>query len=190
METQDFYEVEITEANIDRYNMTVRFGETKEFLLERAEEASKQGYALSAKIPRDEVDAFNVFENFESEHVDPARVKACGYELREVENEDSIWVCIIHGKTSRHAVNAGSSLPCIQVDPSMKPTQEQIDTVLDELKANQDCRYDVQQHPIKGTIRVCILHGMESKFDVERLPNLPCLLVEPVTSAEGDPHRP
>jgi hypothetical protein len=169
----DFYEVEINETNIDRYNMAERFNQSREELLSRAAEATEQGFAVSAKIPRAEVDKFNVFDTFGTDEViDPARIKHCGYEKRELEGGGEVYVCLVHGKTSEYNVEKRPHAPCIQVDPDLKPTKEQMDTVL-------GCRYETKQDPFQGTIQVCIIHDQQSKHDVTRIPNMPCLEIDP-----------
>ena len=169
----DFYEVEVNETNIDRYNMEQRFKQSRTDLLSRAAEATTEGFVLSVKIPKDEVKQFNVFENFGEEVVDPRRINSCGYEKRELEEGGEVYVCLVHGKVSEYDVERRPNAPCIQVDPDAKPTKEQLDTVL-------GCRYEQKQHPLKGTIMQCIIHDQESKHDVTKIPNMPCLAIDPV----------
>lgn len=186
----EYVNVEVNETNIDRYNMAERFGQTREELLSRAAEARKpqegapDGFVLSVKIPREEAARFNVFENFRDEHVDASRITHCGYEKRELEEGGYVYVCLIHGKTSEFNVEENPEAPCIQVDPTVKPTKEQFDM----LKGG--CRYERQHDAIEGTIYVCIIHGQQSKHDVTKGPKQPCLAVDPMTPAEGDPARP
>lgn len=188
-----YVEVEVNETNIDRYNMAERFNQSREELLSRAAEArvpqegAPDGFTLSVKIPREETAKFNVFENFRDEHVDATRVTHCGYEKRELEDGGHAFVCIIHGKVSNRDVDETSTEPCIQVDPNVKPTKEQVEERLQEVMG---CRYEGKLDGIRGTVYICIIHDRESKHEVHSRSNAPCLAVDPLTPAEGDPNRP
>lgn len=188
----EYSEVEVNETNIDRYNMTERFSMTREELLNRAAEAAKpqddspEGFVLSVKIPKEEVARFNVFENFRDEHVDASRITHCGYEKRELEDGGFAYVCILHGKVSNHDVEAEPTAPCIQVDPNVKPTKEQVEAKMQEVMG---CRYEGTLDGVRGTIYKCIIHDRESKHEVHSRSNAPCLAIDPMTPAEGDPHR-
>lgn len=181
----EYYEVELTETNIDRYGMEARFNQSRPELLSRAAEAAESGHVASAKIPKSEVDlidkagGFNIFENVKDEHVDASRIKHCGYEQRELEDGTFIYVCLVHGKTSNYDVENRPLAPCIQVDPDMKPTQEQFD----ELRS---CRYKTQLDGRRGTIHVCVIHNVESKHDISKFPTNPCLTVDPLTDWERE----
>lgn len=185
----EYHEVEVNETNIDRYNMAERFSQSREELLSLAAQARQpadgfpDGFVLSVKIPKAETSKFNVFENFRDEYVDAGRVTHCGYEQREVEGGGFAWVCVLHGKISAHDVEQEPTAPCIQADPQVKPTQKQIDEVL-------SCRYERKHDALKGTIDVCIIHNQESKHDISNYRGHPCLAVDPMTPAEGDPARP
>ena len=189
----EYYEVELTETNIDRYGMEARFNQSRPELLNRAAEANESGHVATAKIPKFEVDlidkagGFNVFENFRDEHLDANRIKHCGYEKRELEDGGFIYVCILHGKTSNYDVENRPLAPCIQVDPDVKPSKEQIQEKMQEILG---CRYEQKLDGIRGTIRVCIIHDRESKHDVLLNPSSPCLSVDPLSPADRDPHRP
>ena len=189
----EYQEVEVNETNIDRYNMAERFNQSREELLSRAAEArtpqegAPDGFTLSVKIPKEEVARFNVFENFRDEHVDASRITHCGYEKRELEEGGFAWVCILHGKVSKRDVEADPTAPCIQVDPDVKPTRKQIE---ETMQKELGCRYEGTLDGIRGTVYKCIIHDRESKYDVHDRSHLPCLAVDPMTPAEGDPHRP
>lgn len=180
--------VEINEKNIDRYNMAELTGNTREFLLSQAADAAASGTVLSCKVPDDQAAAFNVFEEFESEHVDPRRLRGCGYEEKEDVDGNKHLVCVLHGKTSHHDLKADPHAPCLQVDPVARPTQEQLNEGLKAL--TKTCVYNKLEDPVEGTVYLCAVHGQPSKYDVTRLPNMPCLLIEPRRLDEGDPHRP
>lgn len=188
----EYYEVELNETNIDRYGMEERFNQSRPELLSRAAEATQSGHVATAKIPKTEVDlidqagGYNVFENFRDEHLDASRIKHCGYEKRELEDGGFIYVCILHGKTSNYDVENRPLAPCIQVDPDVKPTQEQ---VKEQMQAALGCRYEKKLDGIRGTTRVCIIHDRESKHNLFKNPQAPCLSVDPLTPEEGDPHR-
>lgn len=191
--TIEYHEVEVNETNIDRYNMPARFNQSREDLLSRAAEARKpqegapDGFTLSVKIPKEETAKFNVFENFRDEHVDASRITHCGYEKRELEDGGFAYVCILHGKISNYDVENRPLAPCIQVDPDVKPTKEQVKETIQEVLG---CRYESKLDGIRGTVYTCIIHDRESKHDVGTRSNSPCLAVDPLTPAEGDPHRP
>ena len=181
----EYYDIEVNETNIDRYDMESRFNQSRPELLSRAAEAKTEGYTVSVKIPKSEVDAidqaggFNIFENFRDEHFDAQRIKHCGYEKREVDDGSVIYVCIIHGKTSNYDVENRPTAPCIQVDPDVKPSKEELEKVL-------GCRYDKKLDGIRGTIFVCQFHGRESKHDVKKFPQNPCLQIDPLTPEERE----
>ena len=63
--------VEVNEKNIARFDLVKLTGNTKEELLNHAEEASKSGYILTCRIPmpEDPIEV-NVFEAFEAEDVE------------------------------------------------------------------------------------------------------------------------
>jgi hypothetical protein len=194
----EYYDIEVNETNIDRYNMEERFNQPRTELLSRAYEARKPvegapaGFSLSVKIPKTEVDAidkageFNVFENFRDEHLDAGRIRHCGYEQRELEEGGFAYVCIIHGKISNYDVENRPTAPCIQVDPDVKPTKEQIRQTMQEALG---CRYERKLDGIRGTVYTCIIHDRESKHDISTTPNAACLAVDPLTPGDGDPHR-
>jgi len=191
--TIEYHEVEVNETNIDRYNMPERFNQSREELLSRAAEARRpqdgapDGFTLSVKIPKSETAKFNVFENFRDEHVDAGRITHCGYEKRELEDGGFAFVCVLHGKISNYDVENRPTAPCIQVDPDVKPTKEQVQAKMQEVLG---CRYEQKLDGIRGTIRTCIIHDRESKYDVLLNPQSPCLAIDPMTAAEGDPGRP
>ena len=182
--------VEINEANIDKFNLVELSGETREFLLSQAADAAAADppHVLSCNVPDDLVLEQNVFDVYQGEHVDPARLKGCGYEKREVDGGDDIWVCIVHGKSSRYDVAADSHVPCLQVDPEVKPDAEEFKEALKGM--SKTCVYNKIDNPRDGTTYICAVHGKTSKYDVTRLPNMPCQAIDPMTPAEGDPHRP
>jgi hypothetical protein len=170
--------VEVNEANIDRYQLVQLTGNSREDMLSAAADAATKGHVLSCNVPDDQVIEQNVFDVYEGEHVDPRRLNACGYEKREIEGGGEIWVCIIHGKSSRYDVSADSRLPCIQVDPEVKPDAAEFNKALRDLP--KECSYLKVDDPSNGTTYVCGVHGQPSKHDVTRLPNLPCLAMDPL----------
>lgn len=168
--------VEVNEQNIDLYNLIELTGNSREEMLSRAAEAREQGHILSCDVPDNLVIKQNVFEVYESEHVDPKRLRGCGYEKREIAEGGEIWVCVMHGKSSRYDVSADSHLPCIQVDPEVQPDPEQFKEALKNLP--KTCVYNEIDHP-SGKIHICAVHGEPSKFDIDRLPNMPCQAIDP-----------
>lgn len=179
--------VEVNETNIDRYNLVELTGNSREFMLSKAADAAEKGFTISCNVPDEKVAKFNVFEEFESDMVDPRRLKGCGYEARLDTEGATHMVCVLHGKTTRHDLSKDPNAPCVQVDPAMKPTDEQINEGLNNLK--RTCVYNKMEDPIEGTVYLCAVHGARSKYDISRLANMPCLVIEPRTPAEGDPHR-
>lgn len=179
-------QVEVNEANIDRFKLVELTGNTREFMLSKAADAAEEGYVLSCDVPDAQVLEQNVFDVYESEHVDPRRLNGCGYEKREDTVGGEHWVCIIHGKTSRHDVAADSHVPCLQVDPDIKSHPEAMDSSF----IPEACAYTKLDDPLEGTVYICAVHGKTSKHDISRVPSMPCLHIDPMTHSEGDPHRP
>lgn len=170
-------QVEVNEANIDKFKLAELTGNTREFMLSAAADAAANGHILSCEVPDDQVLSHNVFDIYESEHVDPQRLNGCGYEKRMDEDDNEHWVCVVHGKTSRRDVLADPHAPCLQVDPNVVPTKEE---ALEGLKQMpKTCVYNKIQDPAKGTVHICAVHGKTSKYDINRLPNMPCLAIEP-----------
>lgn len=183
-------QVEVNEANIDAFNLVERFGNTREFLLSQAADAATKGMVLSVDLPDELVLEQNVFQVYEGEHVDPRRLRGCGYEEREDTDGNKYMVCVMHGKTSRHDVVMDPWAPCIQIDPDtdLIPEGEELEEVLDSM--SKTCVYNKREDAINGTTYICAVHGRPSKHDISRLPNLPCLSVDPKVLGENDPHNP
>lgn len=170
-------QVEVTESNIDKFDLVNRFGNSREFLLNEAANAAAKGMVLSVELPDDVVLEQNVFEVFEGEHVDPRRLRGCGYEKKQDVDGVEHWVCVLHGKTSRYDVSADSHVPCIQVDPEVRPSEAEFNDALS--KMDKTCVYNKIDDPNEGTVYICAVHGKTSKHDITRLPNLPCKAVDP-----------
>lgn len=169
--------VEVNEANIDKYNLVELTGESREKLLSAAAEAALSNMVFSCNVPDETVASHNVFEVFESEHVDPRRLNGCGYEKRMDVDDNEHWVCVVHGKVSRKDVLADPHAPCMQVDTDVVPTKEEFAQGLKQLP--KTCVYNKIQDPVKGTVDICAVHGKVSKHDISRLPNMPCLAIDP-----------
>ncbi len=180
--------VEINEANIDRFDLAGLTGNSREFLLSKAADAKVSGHTLSCNVPDDLVLEQNVFEVYESEQVDPRRIKGCGYEEREDVDGNKHMVCVMHGKTSRHSVAIDPHAPCLQVDPLSRPEPEAFEKAVETFA--KECVYTKIEDPHTGTTYLCAVHGRPSKFDISRLPNMPCLYIDPQFPGNGDPSRP
>lgn len=187
-------QVEVNEANIDRYNLVELTGNSREFMLSEAANASANGHILSVNVPDDLVLEHNVFDVYESEHVDPRRLQGCGYEERDSTDGAKYLVCVLHGKTSRHDLSVDPSAPCLLIDPdpeAMKAALDQLsEQKISQPKVGSICTYEKKDDALDGTVYICKIHGKRSKYDVTRLPNMPCMMVDPMTPSEGDPHRP
>lgn len=179
-------QVEVNEANIDKFKLVELTGNSREALLSRAAEASVEGYVLSCEVPDDQVLDQNVFDVYESEYVDPRRLNGCGYDTQEDTDGNKYQICVIHGKTSRHDVSVDPNAPCLVVDPDIKP--EQFKDALKEI-SETSCAYTKIHDPRDGMVHICAVHGKRSKHDIDRVPSMPCLAIDPMTPAEGDPHR-
>lgn len=177
-------QVEVNETNIDKFNLVELTGNAREDLLSRAAEASVEGYVLSCEVPDDQVLEQNVFEVYESEHVDPRRLNGCGYEQRQDFDGGLHWICVTHGKTSRRDVNADPHAPCIQVDPDVRPDAEEFKKAFSEV--SDTCVYNKIDDPQEGTIYICVHHGQPSKHDISRVPSQPCLVIDPLTPADRE----
>lgn len=187
--------VELNEKNIDKYNLVELTGNTREFMLSQAADARVNGHTISVNVPDELVETENVFDVYESEVVDPARLRHCGYEEREDTEGGKHYICLLHGKTSRHNLDEHPTAPCLVMDPD--PIQ-----VLDAMKELTEtktsppmgrlgsiCTYAKSEDPIEGTMYVCKIHGRQSKHDISRIPNQPCLAADPLTPEDKDPHR-
>jgi hypothetical protein len=183
--------VYINETNIDKFDLTKVTGETREFLLNEAAKAAKAGLDLSVELPDDLVLEHNVFDHYDGEPVDPRRLNVCNYEKKEIEGGGEVWICMVHGKTSQYDVAADSHVPCIQVQPTREAVPD-VDTIEEAFQTmDTPCVYTKADDAIDGTTWVCAVHGKPSKFDIGRLPNMPCLAIEPAYPGENsDPHRP
>lgn len=185
--------VEITEKNIDKYNLVELTGNSRESMLSAAADARVNGHTLSCNVPDELVETENVFDIYESEHVDPRRLQNCGYEERETTDGEKLMVCLLHGKTSRHDLNVNPNAPCLLMDPEPQEVLDAMKALTEKPtfapKIGSICTYQ-HRDDIDGAVYVCKVHGRQSKYDVSRLPSAPCLSVEPRTSEEGDPHRP
>lgn len=180
----------VNETNIDKFNLCEITGETREFLLNEAAKAGEKGLDLSVNLPDDLVLEHNVFEHYDGEPVDPRRLNVCNYEKKEVEGGGEVWLCMVHGKTSQYDVSADSHVPCIQAEAPVSSFPD-VETIEDAFQTmDQACVYTKSDDPIKGSVYICVVHNKESKFDISRLPNMPCLAIEPAYPGEGDPHRP
>lgn len=187
--------VEITEKNIDKYKLDELSGETREFLLSQAAQARESGHTLSANVPDELVETENVFDIYDSEVVDPRRLQHCGYEDREDTEGKHYLICLLHGKTSRHDLSQNPSAPCLVVDPDPVEVFEAMREMTEKKpafapKIGSICTYKKKDDAVDGSVYVCQIHGRQSKHDISRLPNQPCLSVDPMTPAEGDPNRP
>lgn len=180
-------QVEVNEANIDKFNLVELTGNSRELMLSRAAEASLEGHVLSCNVPDELVLEQNVFEVYESEHVDPRRLNGCGYEQREDTGGGQHWICVIHGKTSRRDVLADPNAPCIQVDPDIETPTSRVQN--SNVETPTSCVYNKIHDPRDGMVHICVVHGKRSKHDIDRVPSMPCLAIDPMTPAEGDPHR-
>lgn len=190
--------VEINETNIDKFDLVGLTGNSREHLLNEAANAKTKGHVLSCNVPDNLVLEQNVFDVYEGEHVDPARLKGCGYEEREDTEGGKHMVCVMHNKVSRHSVAIDPHAPCLQVDPNPDdiPEGEELEDAIENM--SQTCVYNKLDDPQTGTKYICAVHGRPSKFDISRLPNMPCLSVDPQGPgeekqkawSEGDPHRP
>ena len=169
--------VEVNEANIDLYQLVTLTGNSREFLLSEAANAAANGHVLSVNVPDDQVIEQNVFDVYESEHVDPRRLNGCGYEIiPDVDGEEHL-VCVVHGKTSRRDILADPHAPCIQVDPDERPSSEQLKDAAN--KTPTMCVYNRRDDPVNGVLYICAVHGRPSKHDISRVPSMPCLSVDP-----------
>lgn len=187
-------QVEVNETNIDLYGLVELSGNSREFLLNQAADASANGVVLSCNVPDDLVVEQNVFDVYESEHVDPKRLQTCGYEKAFDEDGVAYYVCVLHGKVSRHDTYANKGAPCMAVDPHpndvIQGLKQIVDTPKLESKIGSICSYDKKDTSHDGTVYVCRIHGRPSKHDISRLPNQPCLSVDPYTPFEDDPTKP
>lgn len=174
--------VEINEANIDKYNLVELSGNSREHLLNEAANAKVKGHILSCNVPDELVLEQNVFDVYESEHVDPRRIHHCGYEEREDADGNKYMVCVLHNKTSRHDVSKEPEAPCLQVDPEVGPSAEEFKEALGQI--GKTCVYNKTDDPKGGTRYICAVHGRPSKYDISRLPNMPCLSVDPKVAGE------
>ena len=182
--------VYVNETNIDKFNLADVTGETREVLLNEAQRAKEKGLDLSVNLPDELVLEHNVFDHYDGEPVDPRRLNICTYEKREVEGGGEVWICMAHGKASAFDVSADSHVPCIQVQPTAEVMPD-VDTIEEAFQTmDQPCQYTKSDDPVNGTVYVCAVHGKPSKFDIGRLPNMPCLALEPTYPGEGDPSRP
>lgn len=182
-------QVEINEKNIDKYNLVEMSGETREFLLSQAAEARVNGHTLSANVPDELVETENVFDIYESEHVDPRRLQHCGYEDREDEEGTHYLICLLHGKTSRHNLDENPTAPCLLMDPHPQAVFDAMREMAEkkpsfEPKIGSICTYQKNDSATEGTTYVCKIHGRPSKHDISRLPSSPCLSVDPYNGFE------
>jgi hypothetical protein len=174
--------VELNETNIDKYNLVELTGNSREHMLNEAANAAAKGHILSVNVPDELVLEQNVFDVYESEHVDPRRLNHCGYEEREDEDGNKYMVCVLHNKTSRHDISKEPEAPCLQVDPEVKPSDEEFADALS--KVDKTCAYNKIDDPETGTRYICAVHGRPSKYDISRLPNMSCLTVDPKVAGE------
>lgn len=180
----------INETNIDKFNLPEFTGETREFLLNEAAKAAASGLDLSVNLPDDVVLEHNVFDHYDGEPVDPRRLNVCNYEKRDLAEGGEVWVCMVHGKTSRYDVSADSHVPCIQAEApaSAMPDVDAIEEAFQTMDVA--CTYTKSDDAVQGSVYICAVHNKPSKFDISRLPNMPCLAIEPTYPGEGNPHRP
>lgn len=177
--------VVINETNIDKFNLCEFTGETREHLLNEAQRAKDAGLDLSVNLPDDVVLEHNVFEHYDGEPVDPRRLNVCNYEKVEVEGGGEVWICMVHGKTSAYDVSADSHVPCIQAQPTAQSVPD-VDTIEEAFQTmDQACTYTKSDDPINGSVYICAVHGHPSKFDISRLPNMPCMAIEPAYPGES-----
>lgn len=178
-------QVELNEKNIDKYKLVELTGNDREFLLEKAAEAVSNGHTISVNVPDEQVETENVFDIYESEHVDPRRLQHCGYEDREDEKGNHYLICLLHGKTSRHDLNVNPTAPCLVMDPDPQAVFDAMREMTEKKEASfapkigSICTYAKKDSPTEGTTYVCKIHGRPSKHDISRLPNQPCLSVDP-----------
>lgn len=163
--------VEVNERNIDLYGLAQLTGNTREQMLSRAAEAAEKGYVLSCEVPDDQVLEHNVFDVYETEHVDPARLRGCHYQSNLLEGGGTADICVVHGKVSNHDLSLDPNAPCIQVDSEERSTLPS-----DPMVA---CVYNHLHDPLEGSVYICAVHGSPSKHDLERMPNAPCIVVDP-----------
>lgn len=188
-------QVELNEKNIDKYNLVELTGNSREFMLSQAADARVNGHTISVNVPDDQVETENVFDIYESEHVDPRRLQHCGYEEIQDDQGAKYQVCLLHGKTSRHNLDEHPTAPCLVMDPNPMEVLEAMKKLTEEKpvvtpRLGSICTYEKKDDVRDGTVYICKIHGAKSKHDISRIPNLPCLAVSPMTPAEGDPHRP
>lgn len=176
--------VELNETNIDKYKLVELTGNSREFLLNEAANAAVSGHIVSVNLPDDVVLEQNVFDVYESEHVDPRRLNHCGYEEREDTEGEKYMVCVLHNKTSRHDVLKEPEAACLQVDPEVKMSDDEFKDALS--KMDKTCVYNKIDDPETGTRYICAVHGRPSKYDISRLPNMPCLSVDPKVAGVMD----
>jgi hypothetical protein len=180
--------VEVNEKNIDKYNLVELTGNSREDMLSAAAEARINGHNLSCNVPDDQVETENVFDIYESEPVDPRRLQGCGYEEREDNEGNKYQVCLLHGKTSRHDLNVNPNALCLLMDPHPQEVLDAMKTLAEKPavapKIGSICTYDKKDSAQDGTTYVCKIHGRPSKHDISRLPNQPCLSVDPYDGFE------
>jgi hypothetical protein len=160
-------QVEVNEANIDRYELVKLTGNTREFLLSQAAEATANGTVLSCQVPDELVLEQNVFDVYQDEHVDPRRVEGCRYD----QSMDGVWMCVVHGEPSKYEVDSTSEKPCYKIDPLTVPALDNF--------TGKSCSYSKVTDAIQGTSYFCLIHGQSSKYDVANNPGLPCKAVDP-----------
>lgn len=185
-------QVELNEKNIDKYNLVELTGNSREFMLSQAADARKNGHNISVNVPDEVVETENVFDIYESEHVDPRRLQHCGYEEVEDTDGNTHLVCLLHGKTSRHNLSEHPTAPCLVMDPNPMEVMQAMQKLAEESSAPSTgrlgsiCTYAKSEDPHQGTIYVCKIHGRQSKHDISRIPNQPCLKADPRTPEEEE----
>lgn len=113
-------QVEVNEENIDRFGLVELTGNSRESMLNNAADAAAKGMVLAVTLP-DELLELNIFDIAQSQ--EPAGVtdqftanKRCRYEM-QVDYTHEGWICIIHGRPSKHNVEADPQAACLAVDP-------------------------------------------------------------------------
>ena len=130
----------VTLSNILEYGLDTVTGNSREDLLQRAEEMKANGYDMYVNIPdaeggeQDAPTERNVFEHFSPDLPEPdgaahaqtalnltnhpQPIVPCSYAYRYlVENNEHKWICLLHDSPSKHLIEPGSNEPCLVIDP-------------------------------------------------------------------------
>lgn len=108
--------VEVNEANIERFNLVSQTGNSREQMLAMAAQAESNGQVLSVEVPDADALQHNVFDVYESEHIDPRRMDVpesdCSYTQIQDPTDGVFYICDIHSAESLYNVELFPSAPC------------------------------------------------------------------------------